>query len=270
MTLKSHFWSDLTARDFRDLDMSRVVAVFPVGATEQHGPHLPVKVDATITDSLCQAAVARMPDSCPALVLPTSAIGKSDEHLAYPGTLTIPGPLLADYWFEIAKSVHRAGCRRILFVNAHGGQPQVMEMVCRRLRIDLGMLAVSSMWSRFTDLSDLFSQGERTHGIHAGEVETSVMLHLWPDLVDMAQASDFRPLSMAIEQEGGMLTPEGAVGFGWQAQDLHPSGACGDASRADAQRGKIAFDRAVDRLLTLIDEIAAFDLSVFDTAPAYD
>lgn len=270
MNLKSHFWSDLTARDFRELDMSGMVAVFPIGATEQHGPHLPVKVDAAIAERLCAAAVGRMSSDFPALVLPVSAVGKSDEHLAFSGTLTIPGPLLGEYWFEIARSVHRAGCRRILFLNAHGGQPQVMEMVCRRLRVELGMFAVSSMWSRFTDLSDLFSDHERTHGIHAGEVETSVMLHLCPDLIEMDQAGDFVPRSVEIAASGGMLTPEGAVGFGWQAQDLHPSGAAGNAAAADAGRGQIAFERAVDRLLTLIGEMSAFDMSFFDTTPSYD
>jgi len=264
MNLKSHWWSDLSTADFSALDLSDVVAVFPVGATEQHGPHLPVRVDAEITERLARAAVERMAPDFPALVLPVSAIGKSDEHLAFPGTLTIPGPLLAEYWFEIAKSVWRAGCRRILFVNAHGGQPQVMEMVCRRLRIELGMLAVSSMWSRFTPADDLFSAHERTHGIHAGEVETSVMLHLTPDLVDMSKAEDFVPLSVSLAEAGGMLTPEGAVGFGWQAQDLHPSGAAGNAAAADAGRGAALFDRAVGRLLTLIGEVSAFPLSTFD------
>ncbi|MBO0664277.1 creatininase family protein [Jiella sp. MQZ9-1] len=267
MTLKSHWWSDLTTADFAALDLSQVVAVFPVGATEQHGPHLPVRVDAEICDRLIRAAVERMDPDFPALVLPLSAVGKSDEHLAYPGTLTIPGPLLAEYWFEIARSVRRAGCRRILFVNSHGGQPQVMEMVCRRLRIELGMLAVSSTWSRFTPMNDLFSDHELNHGIHGGEVETSVMLHLRPDLVGMDQAGDFVPLSVALEQIGGMLTPEGAVGFGWQAQDLHPSGAAGNAAAADAERGAAVFDRAVGRLLTLIGEVSAFPLETFNTAP---
>ncbi|WP_108257719.1 creatininase family protein [Mangrovicoccus ximenensis] len=269
MTLKSHWWTDLTALDFKTLDMSDMVAVFPVGATEQHGPHLPVKVDYSIAQAVCESAVAKMDPDFPALVLPVSAVGKSDEHLAYPGTLTIPGPLLAEYWFEIAKSVHRAGCRRILFLNAHGGQPQVMEMVCRRLRIELGMFAVSSMWSRFTDMSDQFSDFERRHGIHAGEVETSVMLHLFPDLIDMQHARNFEPLSIALEQKGGMLTPEGAVGFGWQAQDLHPSGAAGDAASADAERGGIVFERAVDGLIKLIGEISAFDLGELEKSPSY-
>ncbi|WP_174803623.1 creatininase family protein [Martelella limonii] len=270
MHLKSHWWSDLTARDFRNLDMSGVVAVFPVGAIEQHGPHLPVKVDAAIAEEICKSAVAQMAHEFPALVLPTSFVGKSDEHLAFPGTLTIPGALLGEYWFEIARSVHRAGCRRILFLNAHGGQPQVMEMVCRRLRVELGMLAVSSMWSRFTDMTDLFSAHERKHGIHAGEVETSVMLHLFPDLIEMGEARDFVPLSVEIEQREGILTPEGAVGFGWQAQDLHPSGASGNAASADAERGKVAFERAVAGLMRLIQEVANFDLAVFDTKPSYE
>ena len=270
MALKSHWWSDLSTFDFSHADMENVVAVFPIGAIEQHGPHLPVAVDAAINAGIMKAAAAKMGPDFPALILPLSSVGKSDEHLAFPGTLTVPADVLAAYWFEIAKSVTRAGCKRILFVNSHGGQPQVMEIVCRRLRVELGILAVSSMWSRFTDMSDMFSAEERKHGIHAGEMETSVLLHLHPDLVDMSKADNFVPLSVELEKAGGMLTPEGAVGFGWQAQDLHPSGAAGNASLADAERGRIAVERAADRLLTLVQEVSVFPLATFQQRPITD
>ncbi|MBR0754396.1 creatininase family protein [Bradyrhizobium jicamae] len=261
MKLKSHWWWDLSAEDFRQLDMSKIVAVLPVGAVEQHGPHLPVRVDAAILDGIIQHAVAQMPDDFPVLFLPTMPIGKSNEHSAFPGTLTLSAETLGRVWYEVCESVHRAGVRKVVFVNSHGGQPQVMEIVCRELRVKLGMLAVSSQWSRFTDLSDLFSAAERKHGIHAGEIETSVMRHLHPGLVDMALAEDFRALSQTLETECEILMPEGPVGFGWQMQDINPKGACGNAALADAERGRMAVERAAGRLIKLITEVEQYPMS---------
>jgi creatinine amidohydrolase len=261
MKLKSHWWWDLSAEDFRRLDMSRIVAVLPVGAVEQHGPHLPVRVDTAIVDGIMQHAVAQMTDEFPALILPTVSIGKSNEHSAFPGTLTLSAETLGRVWYEICESIHGAGVRKVIFVNSHGGQPQVMEIVCRELRVRLGMLAVSSQWSRFTDMSDLFSATERKHGIHAGEIETSVMLHLHPGLVNMALAEDFRSLSQVLETECEILMPEGAIGFGWQMQDINPKGACGNAAHADAERGHAAVDRAASRLIKLIREVDDYPIS---------
>jgi creatinine amidohydrolase len=268
MKLKSHWWWDLSAEDFRHLDMGRIVAVLPVGAVEQHGPHLPVRVDAAIIDGIMHHAVSRMADDFPAIVLPTMSIGKSNEHTAFPGTLTLSAETLGRLWYEVCESVHRAGVRKVVFVNSHGGQPQVVEIVCRELRVRLSMLAVSSQWSRFTDLSDLFTATERKHGIHAGEVETSLMLYLHPDLVDMALAEDFKSLSQTLETECEILTPESnAVGFGWQMQDLNSKGACGNAALADAERGRVAIERAADRLIKLISEVERFPLSQIRLAP---
>ncbi|MDA9503412.1 creatininase [Bradyrhizobium sp. CCBAU 11386] len=262
MKLKSHWWWDLSTEDFRQLDMSRIVAVLPVGAVEQHGPHLPVRVDTAINDGIMQHAVAQMTDDFPALILPTISIGKSNEHSAFPGTLTLSAETLGRVWYEVCESVHRAGVRKVVFVNSHGGQPQVMEIVCRELRVRLGMLAVSSQWSRFTDLSDLFTASERKHGIHAGEIETSVMLHLHPRLVDMTLAEDFRSLSQTLETECEILMPEGhAAGFGWQMQDINPKGACGNAALADGERGRATIDRAASRLIKLISEVDRYPLS---------
>ena len=261
MKLKSHWWWDLSTEDFRRLDMSRIVAVLPVGAVEQHGPHLPVRVDTAIVDGILRHAVSLMPDDFPALILPTMSIGKSNEHSAFPGTLTLSAETLGRVWYEVCESVYRAGVRKVVLVNSHGGQPQVMEIVCRELRVRLGMLAVSSQWSRFTDLSDLFTAAERKHGIHAGEIETSVMLHLHPGLVDMALAEDFRSLSQTLEAECDILTPEGGTGFGWQMQDINPKGACGNAALADATRGHTAVERAASRLIKLITEVEQYPIS---------
>jgi creatinine amidohydrolase len=261
MVLKSHWWWDLTTQDFAALDPECVVAILPVGAIEQHGPHLPVRVDAAINAGIIARAVEMMPAECPALVLPMMPVGKSDEHLAFPGTLTLSHATLARAWFELGESVHRAGIRKMLFFNSHGGQPQLLDIVCRDLRVKLGMFAVSAMWPRLIDMDDLFDAAENRHGIHGGQSETSVMLHLHPDLVEMNRAENFVPLSVEIERESTMLAPQGAASFGWQTQDLNPKGACGDATMATAELGKLTVERAAARLVALIDDISRYPLS---------
>lgn len=261
MKLKSNWWWDLSTKDFSEIDMSEVVAVLPVAAVEQHGPHLPVRVDSAINAGIMERVAKLIPDDLPVLILPMQAVGKSVEHLAYPGTLTLSYETLARVWYEIGESVARTGCRKIVFANSHGGQPQVMEIVCRELRVKLGMFAVSSWVSAGADQSDLFSKAEMTHGIHGGEDETSKMLALHPDLVDMDQAGDFQPYSVELEKKNGVLTPEGRIGYGWMTQDLHPSGACGNAAAADAERGEIALDRGAARFVDLLREVADFPMS---------
>lgn len=260
MKLKSRWWWDLTTRDFAQMDMAQVVAVLPVAAVEQHGPHLPVRVDAAINAGIMERVAERLPEDVPALILPMQAVGKSVEHTAFPGTLTLSYETLAKVWYEIGESVWRSGCRRIVFANTHGGQPQVMEIVCRELRVRLGMFAVSARASARVDLSDLFDAHEMRHGIHGGEYETSALLALHPDLVEMQHADDFVPVSVAMEAAGQVLMPEGAIGYGWQTQDIHPSGACGNAAAADAARGLTALDRSADAFIALLREVAAFPL----------
>jgi creatinine amidohydrolase len=254
----SRWWWDISTREFSTLDMKNIVAVLPIGAVEQHGPHLPVRVDAAINAGIVERAVALMPPALPVLILPALPVGKSNEHLAYPGTLSLPYVVLGRVWFETAKSAWRAGIRKLIFWNSHGGQPQLMDIVCRELRVELEMFAVGASWFRTIDTSDLFDEAELRHGIHGGESETSVMLHLHPDLVAMDHAADFVSRSVAIERGGGLLTPEGGVGFGWQAQDLHPAGVMGNAAAADAVRGREVTERAARALVQLIEEVAAY------------
>ena len=167
-------------------------------------------MDAAINEAVIARAVAMMSETSPILILPPTSVGKSTEHTAFPGTLTLSHDTLTNMWLEIGASVHRAGVQRLLLLNSHGGQPQIVEVVCRELRIRPGMLAVGTMWSRITQQDDLFDPHERKHGIHGGEIETSVMLRL-PDLVKMQHASIYSA-SVELEQTGGLLTPEG-VGF---------------------------------------------------------
>lgn len=266
MRLSSRHWWDLTTAQFAALDMSEVVALQPVAAVEQHGPHLPVRVDAAINAGIVSRALQLAPIELPLLVLPNLPVGKSNEHRAFPGTLTLSYETLSRVWFEIGESVNRAGCRKIIFFNSHGGQPQLVDIVCRELRVQLNMFAVACSWFHIVDLSDLFGAIELRHGIHAGAIETSVMRHLHPDLVDMTKARNFVSLAERIEQDNPVLRSEGAVGFGWQAQDLNAAGACGDAARATVEAGDVIVERAASALVNLAMDVHRYPLANLRTS----
>jgi creatinine amidohydrolase len=255
----SRHWQDLTWTDFRSLPKD-TVAILPVAAVEQHGPHLPVSVDATINQGILARALELTPADATVLALPMQSVGLSVEHVRFPGTLTVSAETLIAVLTEIGRSVLRGGVRRLVVLNSHGGQPQVVEIVCRRLRAD-AMLAVSCMASRLGLPPEVvLSQDEKRHGIHGGLVETSLMLHLRPELVRMQHAADFR--SAWLTQESGMvvLTPEGDVGFGWETQDLHAAGALGEASAASAVIGRAVLEYQAAQLAKLLAEVRRFDL----------
>ena len=259
--MSARHWWDLTTEDFKNLDGEHTVALLPVCAVEQHGPHLPVRVDAAINAGIVERALQLVPAELPLLVLPAQNVGKSDEHLAFPGTLTIHYETLGRLWFDLGQSVSRAGCRKIIFFNSHGGQPQLIDIVCRDLRVRLGMLAVNCAWYGVTEMADLFDEEELRHGIHGGAVETSMMLHLHPDLVRMPLARNFVSRSMAVEAQNAVLRMEGATGMGWQTQDLNEAGACGDATRADASLGRELVERAARSLAALTADVSCYPLS---------
>jgi len=259
MTRVRH-WQDLAWTDFRSLPED-AVAVLPVAAVEQHGPHLPVSVDATINAGILSRALQLVAPDATVLALPMQSVGLSVEHIRFPGTLTLSAETLIAVLTELGRSVARAGVRRLVFLNSHGGQPQVIDIVCRRLRGD-GLFAVNCMASRLGLPPDVtLSQDEREHGIHGGLVETSLMLHLRPDLVRMEHAIDFRSSWLKLETRSSVLTPEGGIGFGWETQDLHPAGALGEARAATAEVGATILEFQAARFATLLDEVRRFDLN---------
>jgi creatinine amidohydrolase len=253
-------WDEMTSADFTALDPERTVAILPIGAIEQHGPHLPVVVDACINAMLLARVLDTAPADLPITALPLQAVGKSNEHLAFPGTLTLTADTLTRVCTELGESVLRAGVRKLVLLNSHGGQPQIMDIVARDLRVRHCMFVVNAAWQAVTGASDLFAADELKYGIHGGEVETSLMLHLRPDLVDMSQAGNFVGLMHTAGDEYRWLTPEGRIGFGWQSQDLHPSGASGNASAADGERGRILAERAVANMTDLLAEVSRYPL----------
>ncbi len=254
-------WQDLSTDEFAELDPERTVALLPVGAIEQHGPHLPVSTDATIASSLCAAAGELVSDDVPLLIMPTQDIGKSTEHIQYEGTLTHTAETLLSSWMEIGESVARSGIRKLMFFNAHGGQPQVMEICCRELRVKCKMMAVGcSGWTFGSPDADVPADEVR-HGIHAGTVETSMMLHLRPDLVKMDKAQNFDGLLADVEADYEHLRVLGSTYMGWISNDLHPAGCSGDATKATAELGKLYCDHYIKGLAKLIAEVSEYPLS---------
>lgn len=262
------YWHELTTKEIGALPKDRAIAVLPVAAIEQHGPHLPVYVDACINEGVVRHVIDRLPDDLPVYFLPMMAVGKSNEHLAFPGTLSLSAETLIRLWTEIGECVHRAGLRKLVLLNSHGGQPQIMEIVARDLRVRHGMFVVATNYWSVGRPAGLFPEAEQRHGIHGGSGETSIMLYLRPDLVKEEERADFVPSSIAMEQAYRYLRPEGAgIGFGWQTQDLHPSGACGNALDADAERGRLIVEHAAEGLVELFREIDRFPLDSLRPGP---
>ncbi len=263
----SKFWSDWSWRDFAATDMSRFIAVLPVAATEQHGPHLPVGVDNYINQGYLDRAVKLTPDDMPALYLPVQAIGKSNEHLEFPGTLTFSHETVIRAWTEIGDSVARTGCRKLVFINSHGGNVPVIDIVARELRVKHRMLAVHAAWHRLGLPEGMFSTEERAHGIHGGEVETSLMLAFRPQTVKMSQAENFASAAIGIERKMKHLRVTQPVGFGWMASDLTGAGVAGDASKATAEKGEACADFAAAAFIDLLRDVLSFDVARLKPGP---
>ena len=261
MDLRSAYWRDLTTEDLRGLDAERWLALLPMGAVEQHGPHLPLDTDACIAEGVVAATMSRLPGDLRVLVLPTVTVGSSDEHTAFAGTLSHPAETLIAVLTDIGDGVARAGLRKLVVLNAHGGQPQMVDIAALRLRLRHSMLVVKANTFRFGLPPDLFDVAELRHGIHGGAVETSMMLHLCPQRVRMERAADFRPLSMTLEAANAQLRPGGAASFAWAAQDQHVSGAIGDATQADAEKGRRAIRYMADVLIDILRDTTRQPLS---------
>jgi creatinine amidohydrolase len=258
--LSSGYWQDLCTTDFARLDPRRTIALLPVAAIEQHGPHLPLATDALINEALVRRMLQQPPSQASVLVLPALNVGDSLEHTAFAGTLSADLPALFGLWLSVGRCVARAGVRKLVIFNSHGGQRALVDQVALRLRVECAMLVVRAHSFGLGMPAGLFEADELAHGIHAGAVETSLMLHLQPGLVRHEALADFPSSGAAMAARGGVLGVEKPVGIGWMTQDLNPAGACGDARQASAEKGGVLFRHMAARLCTLLDELAAMPL----------
>jgi creatinine amidohydrolase len=253
-------WADLTTVDFAGGALKDALAILPVAAVEQHGPHLPLSTDVIINQGIMDAACALLPIDLPVVVLPMQAIGTSHEHMAFQGTLTFQARTLIGLWTEIGESVARAGLRKLLIFNSHGGQTGVPELVGTDLRARLGMVVSWATPGAFGTPHGAVDRVEAVHGLHGGAKETAMMLHLRPELVRLGAVARFPSAGEAMETEFTRLRATGRSGFAWQTQDLNAAGVVGDATAATAQLGKQLVDHAAGGLAELIADLIRFEL----------
>jgi creatinine amidohydrolase len=259
MPLPRRYWHEMTTLDFRESETAEWIAVLPVAAIEQHGPHLPVYTDTCIAEGMIRRAIELLPDDLPVTFLPVQPVGKSNEHISSPGTLTSTWETATKLWLDIGDSVYRAGVEKLIVINSHGGNVPMVDIVARELRVRHDMLVVATAWSRLGHPDGIPGTAEAIYGIHGGEVETSLMLHLRPDLVRMDRAQDFRSAQLDFIDEFKHLRGHGPIQFGWKAQDLNPHGAVGNAGLATAEKGQAVLDLQASAFVELCRDVDAFD-----------
>ncbi|MEM1288584.1 MAG: creatininase family protein [Pseudomonadota bacterium] len=263
-------WAEYKTTEFHGLDPNKVIAVLPTAAIEQHGPHLPVGVDTYLNEGMLETVEALLPELAPSLdvrILPVQAIGKSNEHLHAAGTLTIPANLALRLWTQIGLSVARAGVRKLVIVNSHGGNLDIISILARELRVEARMFAVKYQWGGLGVPEGLYTPEEMQFGIHGGDVETSMMLHFHPELVDMAKAQNFRSTAQDLsdgKNDAVRVPPTGMPAYGWIASDLNSEGTVGDASIATADKGRMTAEHYARKFIELLQGVEATDISRFD------
>ena len=255
-----HEWTDFDWGGLTADDPARLIAVLPLAATEQHGPHLPLGTDIMIGEAYLARVREILPQDAPVRFLPLQPVGLSTEHIDFPGTLTLSTEAALQGWLAIGDSVARAGVRKLVMVTSHGGNSAAMSLVAQDLRARHGMLAVTTGWARFGIPAGLFTAEEIRHGVHGGAIETSIMLAAWPDHVRTEKIAAFTPSSVAMDRDFKWLNTHRPAPFAWAAQDLHPSGAAGDATQASAEKGRALLEHGARAFCELLLEVETFDL----------
>jgi creatinine amidohydrolase len=260
-------WTAIHWPDVAKADAARWIAVLPLAATEQHGPHLPLRTDVLIAEAYLKRVRELLPDNIAATFLRIEEIGISTEHTDYPGTLTLSAEAALKRWMALGEGVARTGIRKLVMVTSHGGNSAAMTIVAQDLRARHGLLAVTTAWSRFGAPEGIFSAQELRHGIHGGAVETSIMLARYPHEVRTDAIGNFEPSSIAMEKEYRWLSTHRPAPVAWQAQDLHPSGAAGDATQASAEKGQRLLDHGARAFCELLADVDNFDVNRLAAGP---
>jgi creatinine amidohydrolase len=268
MSVPPRDWTDIDWANVDRKAVARWIAVLPLAATEQHGPHLPLTTDVMIGQAYLAKVRELLPNTMPVTFLPIQPVGISTEHIDFLGTLTLSTEAALKEWKGLGESVARAGVKKLIIVTSHGGNSAAMTLVAQDLRAFCGLLAVTTSWSRFGAPDGLFPAEELRHGIHGGAVETSIMLARFGEHVRVEAIADFRPRSIEMEERYRWLSVHRPAAFAWQAQDLHPSGAAGNATLASAEKGERLLDHGARAFCELLDDVDKFDVKTLSGGPA--
>lgn len=260
-------WNAIAWPEVSATEAARWIAVLPLAATEQHGPHLPLETDVMIGEAYLARLRELLPPALPVTFLPIQKIGISTEHTDFPGTQTLSTSEALRQWTALGEDVARKGLKKLVMVTSHGGNVAAMMLVAQDLRAQHGMLAVTTGWSRFGTPPGLFSEQELRHGIHGGAVETSIMLARYPQAVKQDAFADFASSAAAMEKEFRWLSAQRPAPFAWQAQDLNPGGAVGDAREASAEKGELLLDHGAWAFCELLQDVDNFDVKRLAAGP---
>ena len=260
MDLPRRHFSKMTADEVLAAKKGGWICVLPLGATEQHGPHLPLQTDTIIAEGFAARAIAFAPENLPVTFLPAEPIGYSPEHMEFAGGKTLAFDEAVERWVGIGANVAARGIRKFVMLNAHGGNSPLMTVVATELRIRHSILAVATSWTRFAQPEGLISANEKAFGIHGGLAETSIMLALRPELVDMAKAKDFSSAQQEFAKTFSHLRAYGPHAFGWKMSDLSREGVTGNAAAASAELGNALLNNAARGFIELLEDVDRFDL----------
>ncbi|MET4802201.1 creatininase family protein [Bradyrhizobium sp. LB11.1] len=263
----SRDWTDIRWADADPAGVARWIAVLPLAATEQHGPHLPLETDVLIADAYLARVREVLPATIPATFLPVESIGISTEHIDYPGTQTLPTEVALKRWTAIGEDVARRGMKKLVIITSHGGNSAAMMLVAQDLRAHQKLFVVTTSWSRLSGAEKLFPAEEVRHGIHGGAIETSIMLARYPEQVRKDAIADFPASSIAMEKQYRWLSTQRPAAFAWQAQDLNASGAVGNATLAVVEKGNRLIDEGARVFCELLTEVDKFDVNRLAKGP---
>ena len=202
-----------------------------------------------------------LPAGLPVTFLPAESVGYSIEHMDVEGTKTLAFDEAVNGWLGIAEGLAKQGIRKFVMLNAHGGNSPLISVVATEARVRFAMLAVATSWTRFGVPDGVITPEEKAIGIHGGDIETSVMLALHPDKVDMAKAADFRSQQTEFAESFKHLRAYGPHAFGWKMSDLNTEGVAGNAAAATAEKGEALIAHAVKGLVELLSDVDAFDVA---------
>ncbi|MFO7910082.1 MAG: creatininase family protein [Halomonas sp.] len=247
-------WSLLTTLELAEMARRSPMAVVVMGATEQHGHHLPLGTDTTIGLGLQAAMLDALPQTLDVICLPAISVGASDEHSGFPGTLSLPPRVAIDTLEAYGDSIAQADIRRLMIINSHGGNKAVMDIAALALRRRHALQVVKATYTRLPPLEGALDADELRRGLHGGLLETAMMLHLAPEQVNMARARNALPEKPA---EHSLLDQEGAASLAWLAEDLADDGIAGNATGATAELGKKLVHHYGCQLARVIQEAAA-------------
>ncbi len=255
-TIRVRHLADLSGPDVERLLTENSIIVQPLGAVEQHGPHLPLNTDLLVAQLVAEAAVARVGDEVDAWVLPPLAYTKSNEHAWSAGTIWLSASTLLAVLDDLGRCIAKTPAKRLVFLNGHGGNSALVGAANRELRLKYGLMTFLAHPGMPADQGGTSAEGELGMGVHGGTDETSIMLHLAPHLCDMSTAERRIPASLA---DNAYVKFGGRVSFGWLSNDFFPDGYIGDPTTATAERGKQLFDGSVTSFCEALREISTFN-----------